>query len=40
MGKKLKNFCKTHETIMSPRIFLQKYVLRTITFHVIHISWF
>jgi len=25
---------------MSARIFSQKYVSRTIAFHVIHISWF
>jgi len=38
MGTKLKYLCKTHETVMSARIFSQKHVSRTITFHVIHIS--
>jgi len=40
MGTKLKEFCKTHETVMSARIVLQKYVSRTINFHAVHISWF
>jgi len=40
MGTKLKYFWKTHETIMFAWIFSQKHVSRTITFHVINISWF
>jgi len=40
MGAKLKYFWKTRESVQSARIFSQKYVSRTITFHVIHISWF
>jgi len=40
MGTKLKYFWKTHETVKSARIYSQNHVLRTITFHVIHISWF
>ena len=40
MGTKLKYFWKPHETVKSARIFSQKNVSRTITFHVIHIMWF
>ena len=40
MSKKLNYIWKTHQISMSARIFSQKYVSRTITFHVIHISWF
>ena len=40
MGTKLKYFWKTHETVDSDRIFSQKHVSRTITFHMMHISWF
>ena len=40
MGTKLKYFWKTHESVKSSWIFSQKHVSRTITFHVIHISWF
>jgi len=40
MGTKLKYFWKTHESVKSAWIFSQKHVSRTITFHVIHISWF
>ena len=39
MGIKLKYFWKTHKTVKSARIFSQKHVSRTITFHVIHVSW-
>ena len=40
MGTKFKYFWKTHETVKSARIFSQKHVSQTMTFHVIHISWF
>jgi len=40
MGTKFKYFWKTHETIMFAWIFSKKHVSRTITFHVINISWF
>ena len=40
MGTKLNYFWKTHESVKSAWIFSQKHVSRTITFHVIHISWF
>jgi len=40
MGTKLKHLWKTHERMKSAWIFSQKHVSRTITFHVIHISWF
>ena len=40
MGTKLKYFWKTHESVKSAWIFSQKHVSWTITFHVIHISWF
>jgi len=40
MGAKLKYFSKTHESAQSAWIFFTKHVLRTITFHVIHISLF
>ena len=40
MGKKLKYFWKTHESVKSAWLVSQKHVSRTITFHVIHISWF
>ena len=36
MGAKLKYFWKTHETVQSARIYSQKHVSRTITFHVVH----
>ena len=38
MGTKLNYFWKVHETVNTARIFSQKYVSRTITFHVIHIT--
>ena len=40
MGTKLKHLWKTHERVKSAWNFSQKHVSRTITFHVIHISWF
>ena len=40
MSAKLKHFCKAHETVKSARIFSKKHISRTITFHVIHFSWF
>ena len=40
MSAKLKYFWKAHETVTSARINSQMHVSRTITFHVIHISWF
>ena len=40
VGTKLKYFGKTHQTVDSDRIFSQKHVSRTITFHMMHISWF
>ena len=40
IGTKLKYLWKTNETEKSAWIFSQKHVSRTITFHVIHISWF
>ena len=38
MGTKLKYLWKTHGTVKSTWFFSQKHVLRTITFHVIHIT--
>jgi len=38
--QKWKYYWKTHETVKSARIFSQKHVSRTITFHMINISWF
>ena len=40
MGTKLKYFWRTHVTGKYAIIFSQKHVSRTITFHVIYISWF
>jgi len=40
MSTKLKYFWNAHESVKSATIFSQKHVSRTITFHVIHISWF
>jgi len=40
MSAKFKCFWKAHETVTSARTFSQKHASRTITFHVIHISWF
>jgi len=40
MGSKLKYFWKTRETVKYAGILSQKHVSLTITFHVIHISWF
>ena len=40
MGTKLKYLWKTHETVKSAWILSQKHVSRTMTFHVIHITWF
>jgi len=40
MGGKLKYLWRTHETVKSAWIFSQKHVSRTITFHVIHFTWF
>jgi len=40
MGTMLKYFWKTHESVQSAWIFSEKHVSRTITSHVIHISWF
>ena len=40
MGTKLKYFWITYETLKSDRIFSQKHISRTNTFHVTHISWF
>jgi len=40
MGTKFKYIWKAHETVKSAWIVSQKHVWRTITFHVIHISWF
>jgi len=40
MGTKLKYFWKTHEIVKSAWIYSQNHVSQTITFHVIHISWF
>jgi len=40
ISAKLKYFWKAHETVTSAWIFSQKHVSRTITFHVMHISWF
>ena len=40
MGTKLKYFWKPHKCVYSAWICSQKHVSRTITFHVIHITWF
>jgi len=40
MGTQLKYFWTAHENVMSTMIFSQKYVLRTLIFHVIDPSWF
>jgi len=40
MSTKLKYFGKTHEAVKSAWFFSQKHVSRTITFHMIHLSWF
>jgi len=40
MRTKLKHSWKTRQTVKSARIPSRKHVWRTITFHVIHITWF
>ena len=40
MGTKLKYFWKVHESVKSAWIYSQNHASWTITFHVIHISWF
>jgi len=40
MGTKLKIFEKLMQLWRPPEVFSQKHVSRTITFHVIHMSWF